>query len=159
MNHNDHHSTTVAVVDSHPHDYALFDPLVDSGKLTLHFLAQGRLALRWSQQHKGDLWMINVQLVDIPGLDLFEMLATTIERVPVFIITNSYCAEEEVRALRLGATKYLCKPAAISWLATLRLPTRPRRTAKVRQPVKQPQPGNVPELGYKPAFYTALDDT
>ena len=159
MNHNDHHSTTVTVVDSHPHDYALFDPLVDSGKLTLHFLTQGRLALRWSQQHKGDLWMINVQLVDIPGLDLFEMLSTTIERVPVFIITNSYCAEEEVRALRLGATKYLCKPAAISWLATLRLPTRPRRTAKVRRPVRRPQPSKVPELGYKPVFYTAMDDT
>ncbi len=158
MNHNDHHSTTVTVVDSHPHDYALFDPLVDSGKLTLHFLTQGRLALRWSQQQEADLWMINIQLVDIPGLDLFEMLATTIERVPVFIVTNSYCAEEEVRALRLGATKYLCKPAAISWLATLRLPTRPRRTAKVRRPVRQPRPSKVPVLGYKPVFYTALDD-
>ena len=157
MNHNDHHSTTVTVVDSHPHDYALFDPLVDSGKLTLHFLTRGRLALRWSQQQVADLWMINIQLVDIPGLDLFEMLATTIERVPVFIVTNSYCAEEEVRALRLGATKYLCKPAAISWLATLRLPTRaqirrPQRTDKARQPSK------APNLGYKPVFYTALDD-
>ena len=155
MNQNDHHSTTVAVVDSHPHDYALFEPLVGAGKLTLHYLTQGRLALRWSQQQVADLWMINVQLVDIPGLDLFEMLATDLERVPVFIVTNSYCAEEEVRALRLGATKYLCKPAAISWLATLRLPTRLRRIAKVGQP----QPNNVPELGYKPAFYTALDDT
>ena len=159
MNHNDHHSTTVTVVDSHPHDYALFDPLVDSGKLTLHFLNRGRLALRWSQQREADLWMINVQLVDIPGLDLFEMLASTIERVPVFIVTNSYCAEEEVLALRLGATKYLCKPAAISWLSTLRLPTRLRRTAKVRQPIRQPLPSKAPELGYKPVFFTTLDDT
>ncbi len=159
MNRNGHHATTVAVVDSHPHDYALFNSLVDSDKLTLHFLAQGRLALRWSQQQEADLWMINVQLVDIPGLDLFEMLATDLERVPVFIVTNSYCVEEEVRALRLGATKYLCKPAAISWLATLRLPRRPRRIAKVSRPVKQPRPSKVPELGYKPVFYTTLDDT
>ncbi len=142
------------VVDSHPHDFALFDSLIDAGRLTLDFITQGRAALRQASGSRADLWMINIDLADISGLDLFEMLARDLDQTPVFMVTDRYRADDEVRSLQLGATKYLCKPVAYSWLATLRLPAKRARET----PVDRPSPSTVTGMGYKPLFFTPLDD-
>ena len=144
----------VVVVDSHPHDFALFDSLVDAGRLTLDFITQGRAALRQAGGSRADLWMINLDLADISGLDLFEMIARDLEQTPVFIVADRYRAEDEVHSLRLGATKYLCKPVAYSWLATLRLPAKRAREVAT----ERPSPSAITGMGYKPLFFTPLDD-
>ncbi len=144
----------VVVVDSHPHDFAMFDPLVDAGRLTLEFITQSRTALRHGGTSQADLWMINIDLADISGLDLFEMMARDLEQTPVFIVADRYRSDDEVHSLQLGATKYLCKPVAYSWLATLRLPAKRAREVAI----ERPSPGAITGMGYKPLFFMPLDD-
>jgi len=147
------YSIRIIIVDPRPRDFALFDELVDAGRLTLHFFTHGFPALRDCHEHRADLWMINVALPDIAGFDLFEMILQEQVDIPVFLVGQTYRAEDELRALRLGAAKYLCKPASLSWISTLR---RPQLVATGSERLLVDKARHVVE---PPVFYPSLDDT
>lgn len=111
----------VVVVDPEPSDYAALVPLVETGRIDLRFLLTGRSALRHAGRLDALLWMINVELPDRSGFDLFEMLADRLGDAYVILVADRYRAEDERRSLGLGATKYLCKPLDSSWIHDLRL--------------------------------------
>jgi DNA-binding response OmpR family regulator len=79
-------------------------------------LGTGRAALRAARELDPDLWIINTELPDMNGTDLYEMLSERLEHVPVVLVANDYCADQELQARRVGAPIFACKPLDPDWL-------------------------------------------
>ena len=120
-------SLHVVVVDECPGDYTNFRPLVQSGEIELQFVTSGGDALRLSHRWLIHLWLINTQLPDLSGFDVVEMLQPMPPGTAVFLIGNQYGSEDELRALRLGVSKFLVKPLSCEWLSDFRLRAPPGR--------------------------------
>lgn len=109
----------VVVVDPQPNDYA---PLGHCERLEgaeLEFLGSGRAALRYEHETAPRLWVINMHLPDMSGLDLYEMLGQQWPDTPVYLVGDDYRPEDEINARTSGATFYFCKPLEGDWLAAV----------------------------------------
>ena len=123
-----------------------FDDVVTSaasGELGLHFCVDGRSALRMARRFRADVWLVSLDLPDMSGLDLLEMLVpivaggsvdpllggigTSLSRVDeglrsgVFAVADRVSIEDEQRALRAGAAGYLAGPVSVAVLREARL--------------------------------------
>ncbi len=110
-------SERIVIVDSDATEYRRLFYTAPISTPSLCFLSTGRAAMRLSPPLDDRLWMINSELPDMPGCQLFEMLAERLEEVPVMIVGDRYRVEDELRACRAGAALYLCKPLDIAALA------------------------------------------
>lgn len=131
-------------------------PLADLSQWEMRYVQTGRAAIRISEHVDAKLWMINARLPDMSGFDLYEMLSPGLFGVPVFLVADQYRLEDERESLRLGATKFLCKPAATSWLLALR---RNGGAAPPRPAGRPPPPGKAVPLGDQPIRPLAFEDT
>ena len=102
--------TKIVVVDPKQSDYDCLLPVAAAGSCEIRFFATGRTALRQRREMRGDLVIVNVELPDLSGFDLVEMLRPFPKGAAVFLVADRYAVEDEVRALRLGVSSYLCKP-------------------------------------------------
>jgi DNA-binding response OmpR family regulator len=101
---------TILVVDPKPSDYDCLLPAAAAEGCEVRFFAAGRAVLRHRREMRGGLVIINVELPDLSGFDLVEMLQPFPTGTAVFLVADRYAVEDEVRALRLGVSSYLCKP-------------------------------------------------
>ncbi len=110
----------IVVVDEHPGDYAeLIDQLHDTG-FRFRLVATGREALRLLPRNSAALWLVNVQLPDMSGFELFQSLHNRSEKTTVFLIGDRYAIEDELRSRAAGAALYACKPPCAAWLGQWR---------------------------------------
>ena len=107
----------VAVVDSRHADYAYLLDSAISSNLSLKLLSSGRAALRAARELDPDLWIINTQLPDMDGTDLYEMLSEHWNHVPVVLVSDHYCPSTEMQVRRVGAPIFACKPLDPTWIA------------------------------------------
>ena len=113
-------TTTVAVVDSRPADYAAVSAAVQRRSVTWHFLATGREALHLARSAYVDLWVVNAVLADMSGIDLCSMLRNRSPPAAVYVVTDAYCADDEQAARLCGASLFGCKPVRAEWFSRLR---------------------------------------
>jgi len=99
----------IVVADPRPRDYRHLAQLTGENRWHLHFFTSGHAAIRFGSA--ADLWIINTQLPDMSGFDLFEVLGERAARAPTFLVGDQYRADEERRACGCGAALYLCKDA------------------------------------------------
>ena len=137
-------SLQVVVVDDCPGDYTVFGPLEQNGELKLQFITTGGDALRRSQGLSVNLWLINTQLPDLSGFDIVEMLQPVPPGTAVFLIGNHYRSADELKALRLGVSKYLVKPLSCDWLSDFRLRAPPGQPT-IRAPDFRASPSRIHE--------------
>ncbi|HUS38455.1 MAG TPA: response regulator [Pirellulales bacterium] len=109
-------NTTVCVVDPVPEDYAHLTSGKSGGPTRFEFINSGRDALRHNAQSKPDVWIINLRLPDMSGVDLREMLSARTPDVPCYLVGDDYRPEDELDARRCGATMYFCKPVRREWV-------------------------------------------
>lgn len=102
------------------------------GQLAGAVIGSGREALRLAAVQSPQLWLINVKLPDMAGVDLLAMLRQIAARGTYCLVGDEYRAEEELAAHRLGGHAYLCKPLAASWI--LRLACSPGQQASRASP-------------------------
>ncbi len=102
--------TTIFVVDPYASDYLGISQSAIEHQFRICFLCSGREALRLFGHLAPDLWIVNVRLPDISGFDLVEMLQPRLEGAATFMVADRYRPQDEIRALSLGVTLYLCKP-------------------------------------------------
>lgn len=107
----------VVVVDSHPNDYTSITHSKEFGRVRFEFFSSARAALRDDSNLHPELCVINMNLPDMSGLDLYDMLSERWPGVPVYLVGDDYRPEDEVRARSSGATFYFCKPLQREWLA------------------------------------------
>ena len=131
-----------------------FDEFIAAGRrgdVGLHFCVDGRSALRLARHFRADLWLVAVDLPDMAGLDLLEMILPSVAqsgvdpflagtratlvnageglRSGVFIVAETYCFEDEQRALRSGAAAYVAGPVSLDLLREARCGAGGRTTA------------------------------
>ncbi len=106
----------MAIVDANLHDHETLVRDLSGHSIDLVGMTTGRAALAGLRKTAMDVCLIHVQLPDMSGFDLYEMLADVQPMARRLLITDRYSQAEERRALELGAVMYLCKPLQPSWL-------------------------------------------
>ena len=104
---------SIVVVDACPADYMATLAASRLG-VRWQFLGCGRMALRMASVQAVDLWVVNVSLPDMSGLELCRMSR---ERGPVhvFLIADRYSENDERAARVFGAALFACKPVQAEW--------------------------------------------
>ena len=115
------HGKCIVVVDPCPTDYL---PLMAAGRsrsLSFCFFSCGAdaLGLRWCGAGQARLWMINICLPDMTGLELCELLQPRLAGTPALLIADRYDPDDELSVLGTGTLHYVCKPLKASWLNNL----------------------------------------
>jgi DNA-binding response OmpR family regulator len=124
------HRTRFWIADPRPADYRLLRSTAAADPVDFRFLATARDVLRRWPAALPDVFMANVQLPDMSGLDLVDMLRPFPLGVTVCIVDDDYAAEDEVRALSLGVHHYLCKPLEGAVLAAFTARCKGERTCR-----------------------------
>jgi DNA-binding response OmpR family regulator len=110
------HNVTVGVVDEDARYHASLLPVSIGCRTPFCFYGTAREALRRGIAAKHSFWLISVDLSEVSGFDLFEMLRDRLDGAPVCLVAQSYRREDEVRAYRAGAAMYACRPVEVVWL-------------------------------------------
>ncbi|MEX2310586.1 MAG: response regulator [Pirellulales bacterium] len=112
----EHRFDDLIVVDPQFDDYEpLFEELGLS-ELRVKQFSTGEDALRATDRCSSTLWLMNIELPDMPGTGLLTLVRRRWRRCSVFLVGNAYSAEDELAARLAGATAYVCKPACAEWL-------------------------------------------
>ena len=105
----------VCVVDT---DFGDYRPLLAERNLRgvqWEMVTSGREALRQLQQDSVTLWVINVQLPDMAGAELCQMIKSQSPTAVVYLLTDDYRAEDERAAWLAGAALFRPKPIDPAW--------------------------------------------
>ncbi len=110
-------AATVAIVDPRQADYAaLLEEAAETRQARLMFLSTGSEALRLARTESVDLWIVNVDLPDMSGLDLCTILHGHASRSPIYMVTDHYRSSDERAARINGASVFTFKPIQLAWL-------------------------------------------
>ena len=107
----------VVIVDCYRSDYVALVRLFSHEGIIPRFVTSGREALRLARGNHGGVWLIGVELPDMSGFDLCEMLRQRPGNVRVCMVAGEHRGEHEAASYRCGATFYACKSLGTSWLA------------------------------------------
>ena len=105
----------VCVVDT---DFGDYSHLLAERKLRgleWELIGSGREALRQLQRDPVTLWVINVQLPDMSGAELCQMIKSQNPSAVVYLLTDDYRAEDERAAWLAGAALFRPKPIDPAW--------------------------------------------
>ena len=106
----------ILVVDPNPNDYAALAHGAPFSQVEFQYRSDARSVLRDDMSTRPELCVINMNLPDMSGLDLYDMLTERWPDVTVFLVGDDYRPEDEVLARSSGATFYFCKPLQSEWL-------------------------------------------
>ena len=147
----------IVIVDPRCDRYGDFIEAARAGDIGLQFCEDARAALRLAGQFRADVWLVSLDLPDMSGLDLLEMLSpivsrgTTLQthvhanrfegiggklksqlrRPVVFGVADHYSPADETRSLACGVAGYLVGPVTLEGLRGSLEPTGARNLAKV----------------------------
>jgi DNA-binding response OmpR family regulator len=105
----------VCVVDT---DFGDYRPLLAERKLrgvAWEMISSGREALHQLQHDIVTLWVINMQLPDISGAELCQMIKSQSPWAVVWLLTDDYRPEDERAAWLAGAALFRPKPIDPAW--------------------------------------------
>jgi len=100
----------LAVVDDDADVRVALTRLVTSAGFTVETFGCGADFLKSVDDHEPACVVLDLHMPEISGFDIQAALAREHAQVPVVVITGHDTAENRTRALRLGASSYLCKP-------------------------------------------------
>lgn len=111
--------TTVLVVDDVAADRALAGGLIEKGTgFTVTFASSGEEALERIRRLTPDAVVTDLQMGDLTGLDLVQILADEFPDLPVLLMTAHGSEEIATAALQAGAATYVPKTQLADRLAT-----------------------------------------
>jgi two-component system, OmpR family, response regulator len=104
------HRPIVWIVDRQRSDFDYLIADVQARQMQIRFFASGRELLHGWFAGAPDVCIVSLQLRDLGGFDVVEMIHPFPAGMVVCTLTDEYRTEDEVRALSLGVHSYLCKP-------------------------------------------------
>ena len=107
---------TALVIDPDLEAYTHLCRLAATEGLHLQMHTNATAALRSAQLHKASAVLLAAELPDGSGFELLSRLRQRRSRLPICLITRTYCADDERLALRCQATLYASKPLDIAQL-------------------------------------------
>lgn len=105
----------ILVVEDNDLNRKLFCDVLQAGGFAVEPVADGNLAIERARAFIPNLVVMDIQLQDISGLDLIEMLKGDVDlaEVPVLAVTAYAGKGDEQRIRESGAEGYLSKPVSI----------------------------------------------
>ncbi len=100
----------LAIVDDDADVRIALTRLVSSAGFAVETFASGAEFLRSIEDHEPDCVVLDLHMPEMSGFDVQGALADGHAGVPVVVVTGHDTPESRARAVRLGATGYLCKP-------------------------------------------------
>ena len=100
----------LAVVDDDADVRVALTRLVTSAGFAVETFSCGADFLKSVDDHEPACVVLDLHMPEVNGFDIQVALGRHHARVPVVVITGHDTAENRARALRFGASSYLCKP-------------------------------------------------
>ena len=110
---------SLLVIDDEPAILHAFRRAFDRADVTLLTAASGSEGLEQVSQNDPDVVVLDVNLPDSSGLEVFRRIREHDARVPVIFITGHGTTETAIEAMKLGAFDYLLKPLELASLEEL----------------------------------------
>ena len=107
---------SIGIVGEEAEYRAVIQPFVQRGDVELRGYPSGRSVLRCAAEQWNAMWLIGIELPDMSGFDLFEMVREHLRNSTVCMVGSKYCEADEVRAYRAGVTMYACRPLEEAWV-------------------------------------------
>jgi len=100
----------ILLVDDEPEILRLLEKTLKPEGYQLHFASTGGEAFEIFRQENVDLVLLDIQLPDMPGLEVLRVMRENDPEVEVVIITGYPTINLAVESIRLGAYDFLTKP-------------------------------------------------
>lgn len=110
---------TLLVVDDEPSILHFFRRAFREPEVNLETAASAEEGLNKVKAIKPDVIVLDVNLADHSGLDLFRQIQQIDTRIPVIFITGHGTTATAIEAMQLGAYEYLLKPLELNELSDL----------------------------------------
>jgi DNA-binding response OmpR family regulator len=123
------------VVDGNRMQYPTLVLAAKETGLEIAHAFDGHHALQVVATQPARLWIANMTLPDMTGIELLRLIKAKRPATPFYLVSDHYSAEEELAARAAGATGYLSKPVNLAWLELC-------RAALSRQPTINLHPPN-----------------
>jgi len=120
--------TEVMIVDPAPSDYEQTVIACIGRDCSFRFARDGHDALRLCRRTSRAIWVVNVELPDMDGFELAELLRSH-GAGRICMIDQQYDPAAEIRSRISGASMYLCKPLSADWLTPAGPPAAPMRAS------------------------------
>ncbi len=108
------------IVDSNRVQYPTLATSAKKAELEFAHAYDGHQALRFAAPHSPRLWIVNMVLPDMTGVELLRLIKAKRPSVPFYLISDTYSAEDELAARVAGASGYLSKPLSLTWFELCR---------------------------------------
>jgi DNA-binding response OmpR family regulator len=110
--------TELVIVDLNAAEYQSLVVALLPYRIRIRFFATGGDAMRAFDIRSSTLWVVNIQLPDMSGVGLLNLIRRRLRRCRVVLVSDRYCADDELAARSAGATAYVCKPSSAAWLTS-----------------------------------------
>ena len=110
---------TLLVVDDEPPILHAFRRAFQDEHLTLITTTSAIEAVELVREHRPDVAILDVELPEMSGLDVFRQIRRLDAKLPVIFITGRGTTETAIEATKLGALDYLFKPLELDVLREL----------------------------------------
>jgi ActR/RegA family two-component response regulator len=109
-------NASVLVVDQDAAVVEVFTRAIQSLGIEVVSAADGRQALAAARRTPFNLWLVDVKLPDLHGLDVVQALRGSGHKTPFLVVSGSATVQTTVEAMKLGALTVLEKPVRLDVL-------------------------------------------
>src|SRR5262245_43319796 len=110
---------TLLVIDDEPSILYAFREVFQEPHVNLVTATTGGDGLERLQEHRPDTVVLDINLPDLSGLDVFRRTHERDAKIPVIFITAHGKTDTAIEAMKLGAFDYLLKPLDLDQLCPL----------------------------------------
>lgn len=102
---------TIVIVDDEPDLLDLLKLiLTEKTDYTVLTTTDPREALEWCRNHKADVFISDLRMPELEGIELLKIIKEIDPAIPFIIMTAYGTIESAVEAMRQGAFDYITKP-------------------------------------------------
>lgn len=104
--------TKILVVDDNHANLTLINGILSEHGFKVYPVDSGQTALRFLAKQRPDLILLDMEMPDMSGEEVFTAITSNPEHIgiPVIFLTGNSDFESEVKAFRIGASDYIRKP-------------------------------------------------
>jgi len=102
----------IMIVDDHPANLKLLDDMLRQHGYEVRSFPRGRLALAAADQEPPDLILLDINMPEMNGYELCELLKASarLADIPVIFLSALNAVEDKVKGFRSGGVDYISKP-------------------------------------------------
>jgi len=109
----------ILIIDDSATNVFLLQTLLEEQGYTVLFTYNGQEAIKYLDEQKFDLLLLDIMMPGVDGYDILEKLASEQRNTPVIMVTAKDDRDSEKKAKDLGATDYVTKPVNFEKLIKL----------------------------------------